>query len=82
MRQIVRISSRRHWKTFLRSWLSTDRALGRWLDLKFINRKHGREAIEFADAKLQPILQETYGIMVYQEQIMRIAQDLAGYLAR
>ena len=46
---------------------------------KFINRKHGREAIEFADAKLQPILQETYGIMVYQEQIMRIAQDLAGY---
>ncbi|MEB3176673.1 MAG: DNA polymerase III subunit alpha [Synechococcus sp.] len=46
---------------------------------KFINRKHGREAIEFVDAKLEPILQETYGIMVYQEQIMRIAQDLAGY---
>jgi len=46
---------------------------------KFINRKHGREAIEFAHAKLQPILQETYGIMVYQEQIMKIAQDLAGY---
>jgi DNA polymerase-3 subunit alpha len=46
---------------------------------KFINRKHGREAIDFVDAKLQPILQETYGIMVYQEQIMRIAQDLAGY---
>ena len=46
---------------------------------KFINRKHGREAIEFADRKLEPILQETYGIMVYQEQIMRIAQDLAGY---
>ncbi|MFM2123035.1 MAG: hypothetical protein RLZZ589_1472, partial [Cyanobacteriota bacterium] len=46
---------------------------------KFINRKHGREAIDFADAKLEPILRETYGIMVYQEQIMRIAQDLAGY---
>ncbi|MCP9774649.1 DNA polymerase III subunit alpha [Cyanobium sp. WAJ14-Wanaka] len=46
---------------------------------KFINRKHGRERIEFAHAKLEPILQETYGIMVYQEQIMRIAQDLAGY---
>ena len=46
---------------------------------KFINRKHGREAIDFVDAKLEPILQETYGIMVYQEQIMRIAQDLAGY---
>jgi DNA polymerase-3 subunit alpha len=46
---------------------------------KFINRKHGREAIDFAHEKLQPILNETYGIMVYQEQIMRIAQDLAGY---
>ena len=46
---------------------------------KFINRKHGREPIEFAHEKLQPILRETYGIMVYQEQIMRIAQDLAGY---
>ena len=46
---------------------------------KFIHRKHGREAIDFADPRLQPILQETYGIMVYQEQIMKIAQDLAGY---
>ena len=46
---------------------------------KFINRKHGREAIDFAHAMLEPILAETYGIMVYQEQIMRIAQDLAGY---
>ncbi|QPN64171.1 DNA polymerase III subunit alpha [Synechococcus sp. CBW1004] len=46
---------------------------------KFINRKHGREAIDVAHEKLEPILQETYGIMVYQEQIMKIAQDLAGY---
>jgi DNA polymerase-3 subunit alpha len=46
---------------------------------KFINRKHGREVIDFAHAKLEPILTETYGIMVYQEQIMKIAQDLAGY---
>ncbi len=46
---------------------------------KFINRKHGREAIDFAHDKLEPILRETYGIMVYQEQIMKIAQDLAGY---
>ncbi|KGG24818.1 MULTISPECIES: DNA polymerase III subunit alpha [unclassified Prochlorococcus] len=46
---------------------------------KFINRKHGREAIDFAHAALEPILKETYGIMVYQEQIMKIAQDLAGY---
>jgi DNA polymerase-3 subunit alpha len=46
---------------------------------KFINRKHGREVIDFAHPMLEPILCETYGIMVYQEQIMRIAQDLAGY---
>ena len=46
---------------------------------KFINRKHGREDTHVAHGKLQPILEETYGIMVYQEQIMRIAQDLAGY---
>ena len=46
---------------------------------KFINRKHGREAIYVAHEKLEPILKETYGIMVYQEQIMKIAQELAGY---
>ncbi len=46
---------------------------------KFINRKHGREKIEFAHPILEPILSETYGIMVYQEQIMKIAQDMAGY---
>ncbi|MFM7086509.1 MAG: DNA polymerase III subunit alpha [Cyanobium sp.] len=46
---------------------------------KFINRKHGREVIDVAHEKLEPILKETYGIMVYQEQIMKIAQDLAGY---
>ena len=46
---------------------------------KFINRKHGREVIDFAHSSLEPILKETYGIMVYQEQIMKIAQDLAGY---
>jgi DNA polymerase-3 subunit alpha len=46
---------------------------------KFINRKHGREKIDFAHNILQPILTETYGIMVYQEQIMKIAQDMAGY---
>ncbi len=46
---------------------------------KFIDRKHGREKIEYAHKLLEPILKETYGIMVYQEQIMKIAQDLAGY---
>lgn len=46
---------------------------------KFINRKHGRQEISYDDHLLEPILDETYGIMVYQEQIMRIAQDMAGY---
>lgn len=46
---------------------------------KFINRKHGREKIDYAHEILTPILKETYGIMVFQEQIMKIAQDMAGY---
>jgi DNA polymerase III subunit alpha len=46
---------------------------------KFINRKHGREKIDYPHEILQPILKETYGIMVYQEQIMKIAQDMGGY---
>jgi DNA polymerase-3 subunit alpha len=46
---------------------------------KFIGRKHGREEIEYESNILEPILNETYGIMVYQEQIMKIAQDMAGY---
>lgn len=46
---------------------------------KFINRKHGREKVEYQHKLLEPILNETYGTLVYQEQIMKMAQDLAGY---
>lgn len=46
---------------------------------KFIDRKHGREAIVFEHELLEPILKETYAVLVYQEQIMKMAQDLAGY---
>ncbi|MGG6296003.1 DNA polymerase III subunit alpha [Leptolyngbya sp. AN02str] len=46
---------------------------------KFINRKHGREEIKYEHELLTSILNETYGIMVYQEQIMKIAQDMGGY---
>jgi DNA polymerase III subunit alpha len=46
---------------------------------KFINRKHGRELIEYQHELLEPILTSTYGVLCYQEQIMKIAQDLAGY---
>ncbi|MFA5116942.1 MAG: DNA polymerase III subunit alpha, partial [Candidatus Omnitrophota bacterium] len=45
----------------------------------FIQRKHGRVPIKYDHKKLEPILNETYGIMVYQEQIMRIASELAGF---
>ncbi|MEH2243002.1 DNA polymerase III subunit alpha [Nostoc sp.] len=46
---------------------------------KFIKRKHGQEQIDYQHQILETILDETYGIMVYQEQIMKIAQDMAGY---
>ncbi len=46
---------------------------------KFIDRKHGREEVIYEHPLLEPILKETYAVMVYQEQIMKIAQDLAGY---
>ena len=42
-------------------------------------RKHGREAVEYPDPRVEPILQETYGIMVYQEQVMQMAQIVGGY---
>ena len=50
----------------------------------FIERKHGREAISYPDETwqhidLKPILEPTYGIILYQEQVMQIAQVLAGY---
>ncbi len=45
----------------------------------FIARKHGREKIEYLHPKLEPILKNTYGIGVYQEQMMRITRDLAGF---
>jgi len=46
---------------------------------KYIARKLGQESIEYLHPSLKPILEPTYGVMVYQEQVMRIAQDLAGY---
>jgi DNA polymerase-3 subunit alpha len=45
----------------------------------FIKRKHGEERVEYLDPRLQPILAPTYGIMVYQEQVMQIAQVIGGY---
>ena len=45
----------------------------------FIKRKEGKEKIEYLDESLKDILKETYGIIIYQEQIMLIAQKFAGY---
>jgi len=45
----------------------------------FINRKHGRTPISYEIPQLEPILKETYGVIVYQEQVMKIASEVAGF---
>jgi len=46
---------------------------------RYIERKHGHEAVEYPHPWLEPILKSTYGIPVYQEQVMQMAQVMAGY---
>ena len=46
---------------------------------EFIARKHGRVQIKYEVPQLEPILNDTYGVIAYQEQVMRIASDLAGF---
>jgi DNA polymerase-3 subunit alpha len=45
----------------------------------YVNRKHGREGIETLHHTIEPILRETYGVIIYQEQVMQIAQVLSGF---
>jgi DNA polymerase-3 subunit alpha len=45
----------------------------------FVARKHGREEVEYPHPAVAQMLSETYGIMVYQEQVMQTAQILGGY---
>ncbi|KGM07033.1 DNA polymerase III alpha subunit [Methylophaga thiooxydans] len=45
----------------------------------FVNRKHGRAKVDYPHQDLEPVLSPTYGVIVYQEQVMQIAQILAGY---
>ena len=45
----------------------------------FIDRKHGRKEITYLHPKMEPILATTYGIIVYQEQVMQLVQQLAGF---
>ena len=52
---------------------------GRTMVDVYIDRKHGREKVKYDHPDLQPVLEPTYGVIVYQEQVMQISQVLAGY---
>lgn len=56
-----------------------DGSEGRNMVEMFIDRRHGREAIDYSDPRLQPILESTNGVLLFQEQTMRIARELAGF---
>jgi len=45
----------------------------------YINGKHGKKKLEYLHPKLEPILRVTYGVAIYQEQVMQMARDLAGF---
>jgi DNA polymerase-3 subunit alpha len=45
----------------------------------FIARKHGKQEIKYLHQRMEPILRDTYGIIVYQEQVMKIASEIAGF---
>ncbi|MEM7138728.1 MAG: DNA polymerase III subunit alpha [Myxococcota bacterium] len=53
--------------------------MGAGMDKDFVHRKHGRAAVAYPDPSLEEILSETRGVIVYQEQVMQIAQVMAGY---
>ncbi|HHP50996.1 MAG TPA: DNA polymerase III subunit alpha [Moorella mulderi] len=53
--------------------------LGSGMVEDFIKRKHGLTSVEYLHPALEPILRDTYGVILYQEQVMRIASELAGF---
>ncbi|MDX1509931.1 MAG: DNA polymerase III subunit alpha [Nitriliruptorales bacterium] len=53
--------------------------LGQQMHVEYCERKHGRADVSYLLPELEPVLRDTYGVIVYQEQVMRIAVDLAGY---
>ncbi|MCQ4165326.1 DNA polymerase III subunit alpha [Tahibacter harae] len=53
--------------------------LGSGMDKDWVDRKHGNAAVTYPHPSLEPVLAPTYGVIVYQEQVMQIAQVLAGY---
>jgi DNA polymerase-3 subunit alpha len=52
---------------------------GKTMVQHFVDRKHGREKVEYDHPLLEPVLSDTYGVIVYQEHVMRAAPALAGY---
>ncbi|MDO8431749.1 MAG: DNA polymerase III subunit alpha [Candidatus Binatus sp.] len=52
---------------------------GKTMVQHYVDRKHGKEPVEYDHPLLEPVLRDTYGVIVYQEQVMRAAQALAGY---
>ena len=55
--------------------------LGSGMVKDFVDRKHGRRPVTYYDDRLKPILEETYGAIVYQEQVMRISMMMSGFSA-
>ena len=53
--------------------------LGSGMVADFIDGKHGKKKVEYMHPKLEPILKETFGVILYQEQVMQIVQALAGF---
>ena len=53
--------------------------LGSGMVQDFIDRKNGKVAVEYLHPSLEPILRETYGVILYQEQVMEIVRELAGF---
>ncbi|MGB0679448.1 MAG: DNA polymerase III subunit alpha, partial [Polyangiales bacterium] len=53
--------------------------LGSGMVEDFVQRKHGRVPVAYPHPALEPILKDTYGVIVYQEQVMQIAREMAGY---
>lgn len=53
--------------------------LGSGLHTTYALRKHGKEEVSYQHPLLEPILKETYGVLIYQEQIMRVAQRMGGF---
>jgi DNA polymerase-3 subunit alpha len=53
--------------------------LGADMDKVYVERKHGRQKVEYKDACLAEILKDTYGVILYQEQVMQIASKMGGF---